>query len=830
VAQSVSTDSGTISIPGAYADYQVVSSPSSLATSGVLVIMGESDQGPDFSDESDLGRNAFGPNSESEVVAKYGSGNLVKAYRGAVAAANDPDIKGSFTSAIFVKTNVSGKASGTLEDWTASTYATVQDRSYGKKGNLISNAVLQKQAEAVPTTGPFSMLVPTQGVNTAIRVNGGVAQSLTIAASETAATAVSAINGLTGVVATGGGAVGVVGTITGNLSLTVVSGNRVTLSYDTPWSGAALIPGDTAFIGSGSVLASVHANNAGTYIVTGQSANTISAIKARDVSGAHGALTSPTTQGSILVVGTSDLVAAHQVTISVSAGDPVDGLGKSLEIADLGTGAGGLVDIFYKLDASGPVTFFSTTAAPKIIVSATEYIADMQSARKADNLSEDIVAGGKVCLTIGYQGTSGTATIDGTNIVITVAGGAGASLGSLRLSDYQTVADLAAFIEAAEGYTSAPGTATLGSQSPKTLDQGTFHIASSNGGAPGRIKQDAYAFFTTTNANSVLVQLAAKAPAGLPAPSAIAFLTGGTLGGTTDAQIQLATSALRLVRANFVIPLFSRDATADIADGLTDASSSYTIAGIHSYVRAHVLQMSNMKAKRHRQAFLSIRDTFVNCQAVSANLASSRCCCSFEDVMDADGSVGVEQYQPWMAAVKAAAMQAGAFYQAIFAKGIAISGAVQAAGDFKDQDPDQVQEALQAGLLPIVRDETGLYTFSSDQTTYTADNNFVFNSIQAMYAADLVTLTTAQRMQKAFVGKSLADVSASLASTTISSIMADLMRLKLIAPSDDAPKGYKNVSIKIKGPVMAVKMAIKLSTSIYFVIINFTVEQVQQSA
>src|SRR5665213_756019 len=240
--------------------------------------------------------------------------------------------------------------------------------------------------------------------------------------------------------------------------------------------------------------------------------------------------------------------------------------------------------------------------------------------------------------------------------------------------------------------------------------------------------------------------------------------------------------------------------------------------------------MSTMKAKRHRQAFLSIRDTFANAQATSANLASSRCSCTFEDVMDADGSIGVEQYQPWMAAVKAAAMQAGAFYQSIFAKGIQISGAVQAAGDFKDQDPDQVDEALQAGLLPIVRDETGLYTFSSDQTTYTADDNFVFNSIQAMYAADLVTLTLAQRTQKAFVGKSLADVTASLASTTISSIMADLMRNKLIAPSDDAPKGYKNVSVKINGPLMAIKMAVKLTTSIYFVVINFTVSQVEQSA
>src|SRR5665213_432712 len=540
MAQSTQTPSGTIYTPGGYADYTVVSSPSSLATSGVLVVMGEADQGPDFTAESDLGLNAFGPDQESDIVAKYGSGRIVDAYRGAVAAANDPDIKGTFTSFIPVKTNISGKAAGTLEDWTDATYAIVQDRSYGARGNLISNSVIQKQAEAPPTTGFFSLLRPTQDANLAIRVNGGVAQTLTFSATESQSSMAGAVNGLAGVNANGGGAVGVIGSVTGNLSLTVVSGNRVTISYDTPWSGIALIPGDVAFIGSGSVLASVHAANAGSYIITGQGANTLSAVKVRDVSGAHNALTAPVTQGSIAVTSTSDLLANQQVSFQISSNLPHDGLGKALEIADLGSGAGGLVDICYKVDASGPAAFFSTaTPTPNIIVSATEYIADMQSARKADNTSEDIVAGGKVALTIGYKGTSGTAVIDGVNIVITVAGGAGASIGSLKLSAYQTVSDLAAYINSFDGYTSAPGTATLGSVSPATLDHGTFNIASSNGGAPGRIKQDAYAFFTTTNANSVLVQLAAQAPAGLPAPSDIAFLTGGTLGGTTDADIQL---------------------------------------------------------------------------------------------------------------------------------------------------------------------------------------------------------------------------------------------------------------------------------------------------
>jgi hypothetical protein len=60
--------------------------------------------------------------------------------------------------------------------------------------------------------------------------------------------------------------------------------------------------------------------------------------------------------------------------------------------------------------------------------------------------------------------------------------------------------------------------------------------------------------------------------------------------------------------------------------------------------------------------------------------------------------------------------------------------------------------------------------------------------------------------------------------------MADFLRLKLIAVSDDAPKGFKNASIKISGTTMVVNVEIKLAGAIYFIPINFLVSQVTQAA
>lgn len=835
MAQSFVTDAGTLFIPGSYSTQTVQQSNSGLATNGVLFLVGEADAGPDFTLEADLGSNSFGPDQIGDVLAKYKSGNLVDAYNAATDPANDASIVGSFSTAILVKSNPSTSATSPVVKFDSTSYGTLRDKSYGKLGNLISWQVAAATAEVVPNTGTFALMLPIASTNISVRANGGTATPLTLSPLETPAAMIAAIDGVAGVDVTGGTSQVPVGSVTGTLALTVVSGNKVEIDYSVPFQGTVPSVGDTMFIPAASVLASVHASNAGSYIVTGSSASQILATKLLDVTGTPAQLTPPVAQTAINVVSTTnDLESFAAVTIKSVAANPIDGFSKSLEIAELTSGTGLLSTLCYVLSSSVPVpvTFISKTASPTLLTSTAEYSASLTDARQSDNISEVLTTGGQIALTVGYLGTTATLVNNGTTLVITVAGGAGTSPATINLKDWKTIASLAVYIASLTGFTAAPGTAVLGSQSPLTLDQGTFNICGTFATSPGRIKQDASRFYTNLLNNAVLVQLVAQAAAGLPAPTtAVAFLSGGTKGATTDAIYTAAMNALALVRGNFLVPLFSRDATGDIADNLTEPTSSYTIASINAASRSHVLKMSTLKARRNRQCFLSSRDTFANDQIVSANLASARAVVAFQDSMDTSATTGsIVQYQPWMTAVKAAAMQAAGGYRAIFNKGINISGAVQAAGDFNDQDDDAVEKALQAGLLIVRRDENGLLKFVSDQTTYGADNNFVYNSIQATYAADVIALTTAQRMEKAFVGQSIADVGASLALGVLEAIMADMFRLKLIAVSDDAPKGFKNAKIKISGPVMRVSIEVKLAGAIYFIPIDFAISQVTQSA
>jgi hypothetical protein len=472
----------------------------------------------------------------------------------------------------------------------------------------------------------------------------------------------------------------------------------------------------------------------------------------------------------------------------------------------------------------------SKSGAPKLLVSAAEYIAKLTASRSVDSITEDISGGGSVALTVGYLGTSGNLVNDGTTVTITVAGGSGSSPAPLLLVDYPTINDLATYINSLTGFSASAAQAVFGQQPSTTLDHGTFNIGATFAVKPGRIKQDAFKFFTAVANGSVLVELAAQAGAGQPAPQALGFLAGGAKGATTDANFNAAIDKLQLARGNFLIPLFSRDASADIADNLTDAGSTYTIDNIHAYCRAHVLSMSTLKRRRNRQAFLSKRDTFLNDKEAAGNMATFRCSMAFQDIKDLKSTGGVFQFQPWMAAVKAAGVQAAGFYRPLFRKNLAISGALQAAGDFDPNNDDQMEDALISGLLPIKQDETGGFFFVSDQTTYGKDNNFVYNSIQAVYVADTVTLTIGQIMEKAFVGQSLADVSAGFALATLDSIMEDMRRLKLTAASDDAPKGFKNAKIRIIGGTMQVSLEMKLAGALYFIPISVLVSQVQQSA
>lgn len=827
------TDTGvTLKVPGAYADTQVVSTPSTVAANGIILAIGESDSGPSFLEEDDLSQNAFGPDQKSDILAKYGSGQLVDAFIGAVTASNDPNVKGSFTRFIPLKTNSSTKATATLPAIGGGIYANLTAKAGGKPGNLITRTVTVNQAEAIPSTGAFILASPPASTTVNFRVNGGAAVTASLTTEETPTAMVAAIAALDGVIATGGVSRGTIGNvITPAAAITVDAGYNLHIV-----SAFIAYPhvGDIVVIPS---TAAVDIRNQGTFLVTAvnQAATRIDLCKVWNVT--SDALTAPLTQAST-TLDDGDIFAYSPVTISLESGAVVPGKGKTLEIAETATGV--FSNLCYVASADGQTvskaSFVSTTALPALMISGQEYKVEANFVRQKDGISENIVAGGNCLLSIGYVGTTASAVINNGVMTITLTGGSSSSLSpiSISLSDYPTIGDLCQYLGSLAGFVAYPSLATYSSISPLVLDAGTYSFATDKGVATGRIKGDGHDLMTEINSQSVLVDVAPLGVAtnlvGLPDQASVAFLSGGSRGSTTTAIIQSALDAAKAVKANFVVPLFSNNSSVDIADGSTDAASSYDIASINSATRAHCLQMSQLKQRRRRLAILSNRDTFANDKIAAGGIASARCALTIQDVRDNNAFGTLTTFKPWMTAIKAAAMQAAGFYKDITHKYITINAATVPGGGYNYNLVSNVEDALDAGLLVVTYDGSG-FKWVSDQTTYSVDDNFVYNSLQAMYAADLVAATAEQRMERAFVGQSLADVSATVGVTVLGTILDDIRRLKLIAPSDDAPRGFKNVVIKIvNGNTMVVGVEIKLATSIKFIPITFMITAIQQTA
>lgn len=593
---------------------------------------------------------------------------------------------------------------------------------------------------------------------------------------------------------------------TGNVSLTVSAGaTQVTVTNNTgSWANRPQT-GDFVYVPNSANVISVQL--AGWSQVVSATANTV--VLTRLSNGSYGGGATDT-----------DLAPSEFIVYRPN----IDGVGKSIEIYSTTTAG------YFWNTATAAAAPWDVTGAVPVVYTGTEPTATINVARASDNIDDSYTVGGKVVLKVGYAGTTCSVVVSATSIVLTPSGGSGSPQTAL-FKDFATLKDLAVWINSKTGFSCSVGANVYNQLSPTALDRGTFTAGSSGTSANQTLLLKADAYYTKLAiANSSVVEFSTSPTSGLPDTQSIGYFTGGTKGATTANDFLLALAAAERVTTNFTVPCFSRNATDDIADNLTDTASDYTIAGIHAATLDHVIRMSKYKARKPQEGILSFRGAYVDAKDAAQALASARTACTFLDVKALASDGTVKQFQPWYLAALVAGFQAAAGYRPTFNKLLNCSGVLQAAGDWFPTDDSNVEDAIQAGLLVARERPTGGFSLVSDQTTYAVDNNFVYNSIQAMYGADTVAMTIAQQMELAFVGQSFSDVSAAVALSYLKGILADLRRLRYITASDDAPNGYKNAKVEISAPAMRITVEVKLGTGVYFIPINVLVSQVQQTA
>ena len=431
------------------------------------------------------------------------------------------------------------------------------------------------------------------------------------------------------------------------------------------------------------------------------------------------------------------------------------------------------------LSAAGWV---SSSVAARRIDSSAERKVQLLASRASDGASfpTDLI-GGNVALELGYwhaSATAATATINAQRVLTIQPTGSGLSAITVNTRKYATLQELVDFLNTQANVSARIPDARLKSLSTSALDMVTSLAILDGQAVPawnGRVKKDYSDWKAFLDGNFGLLSFkegGMTLKAGLPDDEADAgYLTGGAVGGTSNASIQAALDAALKVDVSSVVSLFSRDASKDIDDALTDTSSTWTIDSVNAAVKSHVSTASSALWKKERIGQISFDGSLEETLQKVAEIGYERCQMAFQRPQATDSDGTLKTFLPWMESCAVAAGRAQApLGTSLLRKPLLLSD-VSHPGDtslytdslINDFDPDdrgQLEEAIAAGLLVLrAVPGFGVRMESPDLSTRSRDGDptaWVFERVNVLNTSDEVIKACRQTLEN-FIGNRTSD-------------------------------------------------------------------------
>lgn len=534
-----------------------------------------------------------------------------------------------------------------------------------------------------------------------------------------------------------------------NISATVPSTGKLSVALDTgSWSTTPAV-GDLVYIGRGSVLEGATGLNVGTYIVESSSAQTLT------MSHLYSGMTTEAV-ASVLLDGANDTL----------------------------------------LWAQG---FVSSNVSARRIDSEAERKVRVEASRESDGSSlPDNSIGGNPVLEIGYYQagtTAATLTINTKREMIITPSGAGDTI-TVLLNKYSSLGELVTFLNTRTGIYARVAQSSFQSLSTRSLDMVTDLDIMNGQETPaynGRIKKDYTDWVTFFVNNFGLITFRAgnlATFAGLPDSEAGAqFLDGAAIGSTSSASIQAGLDAGLKVDVRNVVPLFSRDASKDVSDGLTDAGSTYSIDAIHAAVRSHVATASSTLFRRERFGMLSHYGSFDDSKTKAADVSFERCQMTFQLHRATDGEGNLVRFLPWMSALAVATGRSQASLGTPMLRKPFLLSSAEHIGDLSlfsdslepDFDPEsrgQLEEAIEAGLLVFnAVPGFGVRLEGPDNTTRSRVNDpqaWLYERASVFFTADEVRQTIRSVLEN-YIGQNQIQVPQTIVSQSITDALGTFL-------------------------------------------------------
>lgn len=527
---------------------------------------------------------------------------------------------------------------------------------------------------------------------------------------------------------------------------TTASGADLTITLtDGTWSTVPAA-GSVIRIPAGSLIAGAGSANVGVHVVKSATANTIVVNRANGVS--------PVTVASVFLNG-STTPFYHQVGFVSSS------LGSNIQVS---------------------------SAERKVWIDATQ-------TKTGEVFAADAI-GGEIVLKLSYYHASATAaavSISNARKMTLAPTGTGLTSTVINLNSYASMKDLVDYINTLTGYEAEIGNSKWNAYPTTILDPvqslGMLATGSTVAAGAARIKADYYAFsqFIADEASFLeFEQGSIVFPVGLPTAEASAYyLSGGTLGATTNTNVTDALTAALLLPVRQVLPCFSRDARYDIDEGFTDSSSSYTIDGINLAVASHCATASSDVNRHERIALLSYHGSFEDSKEACVAIFAHRASMAFQQVKSIDADGNVKWFLPWMAQAAFGAGRAqAALGTSLLRKNFRVTDVRHIGNlpttstswvrDFNHEDTNgDVTEAIQAGLLVLGYNAGALKMISPDCTTRSGINDpkaFFWERTNVIFTLDEVLATCRDALEN-FIGARTTDVTPTAAASAVDSVV-----------------------------------------------------------
>jgi hypothetical protein len=393
-------------------------------------------------------------------------------------------------------------------------------------------------------------------------------------------------------------------------------------------------------------------------------------------------------------------------------------------------------------------------------------------------------------LQITHSTESITITINDTTQELSDTG----TLGTLDLNNYDTIGDLASYINAQSGYTAV---AVAGQEEASPLELDSVSSVAVSGGVTFSSNLEAIA--DTINSSSLLVEVElvfGSNDRAEPQNLAATYLTGGTEGDYDATQWTAALSALEAEDVNFV-------------------STPDTDTSVHNSIKNHCTTMSSVTGRKERQFVVGHGwGTTISTAISEAKILNSKWGATvFNGGYQFDLNGNKTAYHAGYAACMFAAMKTVlAINEPQTFKTVNF---IELEQKVTDSDKEQL---IRGGVAPIAYNSNGIPHVVRSVTNYqTADlkwNEFSMVTEMAFVSRDLRNFLETQ-----FVGKAGTNIAGGVLEGSVKSRLSQYTELGVFI-RDDSGTAWWNVQIVIVGDSVEVDYDAYLTAPVNFIFVT----------